>query len=272
MGQSMQYKVYWDEISKRIKRLMGIVLFSIIISAVMLVFFYLLSILALCEVEFAVELLLAISDKLPIITVINVCSMIVSVLYYASIADLGRYEFGFLVTAMIGFVSFLFNEISPDVTASADKMDLLKACAFEMFISLLFYCYYCDAMKKLLKKMLKRPSECWGELKKSAFLVTGIYAVIIIGLLTIIKVLGNVEKFDSSSYSYSERLAAYEEYSDMVARRNNTIAILVLIALGVIVFATIILRIYEYGCLKYSLPDEIDEEFEENGNANNVTG
>lgn len=269
----MQNSRNLDEISKRIKRLIWFVLISIILSAGMIVFFYVLSILALCDVEFAANMLLFVTNKIQIITVLTVCSMIISVLYYSTIAELGRYEYGLLITAIIGFVSFLYTQVSPDITDTDDKKVLFKTCVFGIFLSLLFYCYYCNAMKKLLKKVLKRPSECWSELKKSAFLITGIQAIIMVGLMIAIKLIDEVEEFNSDYYtSYAQWIDAYERYTASVTRRNNTIIVFVLAALGLSAVVSIVLRVYEYKCLKYSLPDEIDEVFTENNSTNNTAG
>ena len=264
MGNGRQKDRILDDIHSRIRRLMILVLISVIVNVVMLFFFYGLSILAFFDNEFTKNLLLFFTDKIPLVTVVTVCSMIISVLYYVAIADLGRYEFGFLVTAILGFICFYSSELSMSPSDAGEiKSFLLKSCVFGMFLSILFYCYYCEAMKRLMKNVLKRSSECWRELKKSAYVAAGIYAVIVIGLLTIVKVLGEVEKIDSDDYSYKNLFDTYSRYNKAVERRNETVIMLALIAMGLILLVKTVLKVYEYICLSHSLPEEYEDYFSE---------
>ena len=262
MGESIQNQKVLDDIYDRIKRLMKLVLIHIGIILVSLVFVYVISILALLEVEFAEKVSDFVNNKLPVISIISLASLIVSVLYYVAVLDLGRYEYGLLKTGVIGFIYFLFSMITPgSADADAAESIIIKTCIFGLFLYLMFIWSYCDSMRRLSKRVLKRSSESWKEFKTSANVIMAISTVAMVFMLVIVKVLSNFEEFDSSKYDYySDRFFdEYSRYLEEAEKRTNDILITLLVGLGVLSLCTIILKLYEYRCLKKTLPSEEDD-------------
>ena len=254
---------YLDEIYKRLRILKKFVLVHIILLLVTFVLFYVISVFALLEIEFAENVLTFVTNKLPVISVISLGSLIVSALYYAAILDFGRFEFGFIKASIIGFVYFLFSMLSPSsADANAAESVLIKTCIFGLFLYLMFFWAYCDAMKRLSKKILKCSSECWVELKRSANVITALSAIICGAFLIVVKVLNYFTEFDASQYGYysDSMWEAYDRYLDDVSRRTNAIAIFLMIGLGILVVASVILKFYEYNCIKKTLKE--DEEYD----------
>lgn len=206
-----------------------------------------LTVLALYEEEFAVNLLTFIIEHNTVTMILSVFSAGIAILYYAEMLSLHRFETGLLAAGALGLVSFLYGNTGNTLTEFASfsgflSKDYYSTIVTHSFIVLIieyvFRRTYCTTMARRTDAFSSETSWKWGRLWD---LTRKVYLGAAIAIVLLRAIIEHLSKSDESDYY----LASRENYTTAIA-----------IAIGIAALCAVVNMVLQYRereCLKSTI-------------------
>ena len=206
-----------------------------------------LTVLALYEEEFAVNLLTFIIEHNTVTMILSVFSAGIAILYYAEMLSLHRFETGLLAAGALGLVSFLYGNTGNTLTEFASfsgflSKDYYSTIVTHSFIVLIieyvFRRTYCTTMARRTDAFSSETSWKWGRLWD---LTRKVYLGAAIAIVLLRASIEHLSKSDESDYY----LASRENYTTAIA-----------IAIGIAALCAVVNMVLQYRereCLKSTI-------------------